>query len=208
MDNHRAAAWCWDHLLGRGVDQILVHIDRHNDALQSQLNEWLSHLPQGIPASVEDYLNLTYPIAGSQFPLFRWDNYLSIYLALQGAHVRELIQGEGDHPNHGGITSLDPATLLGELEARVLSSELPAIINLDLDYFFGTDHTDVLVRSLDDAYVDALADVIGRLDTAGRVAVITVALTATEELTGGWGPVEALAERICSTLGHQFKLPA
>lgn len=211
MDNHRAAAWCWDHLLGGGVDQVLVHIDRHNDALQSQLDVWLSHLPQGIPASVDDYLNLTYPIAQSQFPLFRWDNYLSIYLALQGAHVRELIlatQGEGDHPNHAGITSLDSATLLSELEARVLSSGLPAIINLDLDYFFETDNMDTLVRSLDDTYVDELADVIGRLDRAGRLPVITVALTATEDLTGGWGPAEALAERICSALGHQFKLPA
>jgi hypothetical protein len=210
MDNHRAAAWCWNYIFGQCVDQVLVHIDRHNDALQSQLSEWLRHLPGGIPASINGYLALTYPIAGNPIPLFRWDNYLSIYLALQGAHVRELIlatQGEGDFPNHGNVTVLDAPSLLAQLETRIVTENLPAAINLDLDYFFETDRNGTPIRSLDDAYVDDLTGVISRLDKAGCVPVITIALTATRELTGGWGPAEVLAERICSGLGHRFKLP-
>jgi hypothetical protein len=182
----------------------LVHIDRHNDALQSQLAEWLANLPHGIPAKIDEYLALTYPISATPVPLFRWDNYLSIFLALQGAHVREMIlatHGEGDFPNHTNVTSLDPSALVAQLEERILTAKLPATINLDLDYFFETNSAGTLVRFLDDAYVDAL-------NKAGRVPVITIALTATDELTGGWGPAEVLAERICSTLGHEFKLPA
>ena len=37
MDNHRAAAWCWAQHVDPATSHALVHIDRHNDTLQSQL---------------------------------------------------------------------------------------------------------------------------------------------------------------------------
>jgi len=211
MDNHRAAAWCWSQLIPGTCDHLLVHIDRHNDTLQSQLQEWIAALPQGIPSAIDDYLLASYQLS-TEDPslLFRWDNYLSIYLALRGQHVREVIlatHGEGDRPNHGNVTALDPEALLQTLEARISGAGLPTILNLDLDYFFGLDNDGRAIRVLDDRYVDSLTSVIARLDQAGHFPIITIALTATDSLTGGWGPVEELVNRMCGVLGHAFELP-
>jgi hypothetical protein len=211
MDNHRAAAWCWAQLLPSG-DHLLVHIDRHNDTLTSQLQQWLAALPRGIPQGIDDYLGAAYRLdTGDQSLLFRWDNYLSIYLALNAQRLAKVIfatHGEGDRPNHPNVTLLDPDALLGSLDALVRGAGVPAILNLDLDYFFGPDEDGYAERILDDAYVDQLAQIIARLDEAGHLAVITIALTATDELTAGWGPAEQLAKRVCTALGHRFELPA
>ena len=211
MDNHRAAAWCWAQIVSPSSDHLLVHIDRHNDTLQSQLSRWIAALPQGIPNTIADYLGASYQLPeGGLVPLFRWDNYLSIYLALYGSHVQELLfatYGEGDHPNHHNVTNLDPQALLHSLEARIARAGLPAILNIDLDYLFETSSDDSAARILDDAYFDNLGDLIARLDASGHLPVITIALTATDDLTGGWGPAEILAERFCVRLGHAFRLP-
>lgn len=59
MDNHRAAAWCWAQHVDPATSHALVHIDRHNDTLQSQLGSWLKALPNGTPATIEAYLAAT-----------------------------------------------------------------------------------------------------------------------------------------------------
>jgi hypothetical protein len=211
MDNHRAAAWCWIHAMPNPGDHLLVHIDRHNDTLRSQLREWMVALPNGIPTEIADYLSATYPspFSGTS-QLFRWDNYLSIYLELVGGRIPELLlatHGEGDRPNHPKIIDLSPTDLLTSLESRVAKRGLPAILNLDLDYFFEPGLDEEAVRLLDDHYVDALASVIARLDASGHLPVITIALTATDDLTAGWQPVEEIAQRVCAVLGHRFALP-
>jgi hypothetical protein len=211
MDNHRAAAWCWAKLLSSDADHDLIHIDRHNDALQSQLGEWLAALEEGIPSNIDDYVTATYNLSSGEPSLvFRWDNYLSIYLALRGARVRQVIlasHGEGDQPNHHNVTSVDPERLLVSLEGRLSQPALPAILNLDLDYFFAPNGEQPAIRILDDAYVTKLTQLIVRLDQAGHISVITIALTATNYLTAGWGPVEALAAQIGDALGRPFQLP-
>lgn len=211
MDNHRAAAWCWAKVLSADADHDLIHIDRHNDALQSQLGEWLAALTQGIPSNIHDYLAATYILSSGEPSLvFRWDNYLSIYLALRGARVREVIlasHGEGDMPNHSNVTSVDPERLLVNLEGRLSQPELPAILNLDLDYFFEPQGEEPAIRIIDDAYVAKLTQLIVRLDRARLMPVITIALTATNYLTAGWRPVEVLAAQICDALGRPFQLP-
>ena len=84
---------------------------------------------------------------------------------------------------------------------------MPCVLNIDLDYFYGPTQDDIAVRVLDDAYFDRLAAAIALLDRAGAFRVITIALTATDDLTAGWAPVEDLATRLCRALGHEFTLP-
>lgn len=212
MDNHRAAAWCWSQCVDISNLHALVHIDRHNDTLQSQLETWLELLPAGIPATIEDYLGLTQDIGfGIDPPVFRWDNYLSIYLALAGEKVGAAYfatHREGDDPNHHNVSQIEPDNLAQRLRSLVVDEANPLILNLDLDYFFGLDETgEKAVRILDDEYFDEVASAIALLDRAGKLSVITVALTATEDLTDGWGPAEELAQRFCSILGRPFLLP-
>lgn len=215
MDNHRAAAWCWSKCVDQSSDHALVHIDRHNDTLQSQLDAWLALLPNGIPQTIEEYLSATQDLHfGSEAPLFRWDNYLSIYLAVVGANVTECYfatHGEGDRPNHHNVMDVEPDALPAALLNMIMDVQVPSILNVDLDYFFGPDDgTDYerAIRILDDSYFDSITSAIAALDQAGKLPVITIALTATDDLTNGWGPAEALATRMCHGLGHEFLLPA
>ena len=62
------------------------------------------------------------------------------------------------------------------------------------------------MRFLADDYVDRLAEAIARLNADGKLAVVTIALTATDGLTDGWPQAEAIAERMCATMGLTFKL--
>ena len=211
MDNHRAAAWCWAQHVEPETEHALVHIDRHNDTLRSQLRSWLAALPNGIPSAIEEYLGATYRLdIGMNVPVIRWDNYMSIYLALHPGAVRELYlatYGEGDKPNHRNVTKLDPDELLAFLTSQKVKDAAPFVINIDLDYFFGPTHDDMAERVLDDAYFDQMAAAVAALDQADACSVITIALTATNDLTGGWGPAEALATRLCHALGRNFSLP-
>lgn len=216
MDSHRAAAWCWPQCVDPTAPHSLVHIDRHNDTLQSQLGIWLSLLPSGIPSDISDYLSMVQQLDfGRDAPLFRWDNYLSIYLGLHGANVSDYFfatYGEGDHPNHNAVCKISAEELPEALVSKFADAPTPVILNLDLDYFFEPDDTQAederAIRILDDAYIDSVTSAIASLDAAGKLSAITIALTATDDLTNGWAPVEAIATRVCAGLGHLFELPA
>jgi hypothetical protein len=217
MDNHRAAAWCWSQCVDPSSDHALVHIDRHWDALSSQLDTWLFLLSNGIPGSIDDYLAIAQDLDfGGKAPLFRWDNYLSIYLALTGQKVTKSFfatHGDGDRPNHSPMVELSSTELLACLPGAISDLRVPIIMNVDLDYFFGPGlegdgEDEMAIRILDNAYVDRVTAEIAALDQAGRLPVITIALTATNDLTAGWGPAEELAMRMCAALGHSFALPS
>jgi virulence-associated protein VapD len=84
MDNHRAAMWCWLQDVDPSHAHSLFHMDRHYDCLPSP--EWLENCPEDIrQLSIDEYLNFDYAFDDfgreRRIRLFRWDNYLSIYLA-------------------------------------------------------------------------------------------------------------------------------
>ena len=79
MDNHRAALWCWLQELDLEEPHPLIHIDRHTDALQSRLDEWMQHLPSW-SADIDANLAQAYRMEAHDYPVIRWDNYLSIHL--------------------------------------------------------------------------------------------------------------------------------
>jgi len=214
MDNHRAAGWCWAQEVAQGVDHGVYHIDRHTDALESDLHHCLARIANGINMGINQYLDLTYPPApgsGSTLPIkvFRWDNYLPIHLSLNGPAVSPLIfatHRDGDFPKHHPYAEVEPWDLINFIDYDIRQHDKPWIVNVDIDYFFCTQDDDC-VRFLHDDYVDRLAAVIAQLNADGKLAVVTIALTATDGLTDGWTQAEAIAERMCAAMGLTFKLP-
>ena len=139
MDNHRAALWCWLQELDLQTEHSILHIDRHNDTLQSQLTEWMASLPPW-DCTLEEYLEKMCPSQiANDYPLFRWDNYLSIYLEEFGGNISQCIfatHGEGDEPNYNSVLKPDIWELPAGINYWIEEKDTPWIVNLDLDYFF------------------------------------------------------------------------
>ena len=132
MDNHRAALWCWLQELDLTAPHSLIHIDRHPDALQSRLDEWLKHLPSWA-AGIDAYLGKTYRSDGFDCPVIRWDNYLSIYLREFGNSLttfRCLTHEDGDSPNFGHPMYSSPWELPENLSYWLAEREAPWIVNI------------------------------------------------------------------------------
>src|SRR2546422_2737357 len=139
MDNHRAALWCWLQHLHQGRVYNLIHIDEHTDALSSQLDTWLQLLPNVRSMTIDDYLAYSYTIDLRPNRLFRWDNYLSIFLSAYRRLVKSCVfatHGEGDAPNFPDCFELTPCDLPGYLESSISTEPEPWICNIDLDYLF------------------------------------------------------------------------
>ncbi len=89
MDNHRAALWCWlRHIKENSNLDGLFHIDRHFDALQGDIDSWIRQSSCIKDLDIHAYLLKEDKDCGEKSVLlYRWDNYLSIFLALYGSKV-------------------------------------------------------------------------------------------------------------------------
>jgi hypothetical protein len=212
MDNHRAAMWCWLQNLDPQRPHSLLHMDWHTDALQSRLDDWLKNCPPKIHSlSIEEYLEWDCPLnhrTGERYPLFRWDNYLSIYLALYGGSIDRfqlLTHGDGDEPNHPAIVG-DLWDVPENMAFWLSQSRKPWIVNIDLDYFFWHDEERPGLM-VSDGYLQTCFEQLRQKMQDRSVAVTTIALTPDEGITGGWDPSERVAKRVLRTLGIDFELP-
>ncbi len=144
MDNHRAAMWCWLQHIDPCQPHSLFHMDRHYDCLPSP--EWLENCPEIRRLSINEYLNFDYAfndefIREQRMPLFRWDNYLSIYLTRYQRSIGSLIMYTHDD-GAGPQQTFDPGNIWSGSRANPLSGFQAValwIFNLDLDYFFWHD---------------------------------------------------------------------
>jgi UPF0489 domain len=212
MDNHRAAMWCWLQHINPNTAHSLFHIDRHTDTLQSRLDEWLAHSPPSWALTADQYLTHSYvfPETGNTIPVIRWDNYLSIYLALFGANISTCYfatHDDGDKPNYDEAIFVKIWEVPFNLDYWLTARNRPWIMNIDLDYFFCDGEEDRAQRMLSDAYIDRCIDIVRLKMEDGTIAVTTIALTPSDNFTGGWGPSEELARRVLSRLGIDFSLP-
>ena len=146
-------------------------------------------------------------------PVFRWDNYVSIFLATETERVREavFIQGaEGQKPVHPGVRYLTPWKLLREIEDVVNagSPQVPWIVNVDLDYFtLQPDEDSRLPPQLfSTEFVTELGRAVLSGVRSGHVKCVTVALSP--ETTGDWRTAERLASEFLAHWNCGFGLPA
>jgi hypothetical protein len=215
MDNHRAAAWCWFQHIDPNARHSLFHIDRHYDCLQSNLDDWLKHIPQPFGAmTINDYLALAYdPKGGSgRIPVIAWGNYLSIYLARFGKSIsccRFATHDDGDKPNVTSPMHVELWEIPGNLDYWLAADCKPWIVNIDLDYFFWhhSDDTGAPGIIVSDEYLKICFEILRAKISDGTVAVTTVCLTPESTFTGPWNQSERLAEKVLSFLGIEFRLP-
>jgi hypothetical protein len=206
MDNHRAAMWCW---LQHVDPDSLFHMDRHYDCLPSP--EWLENCPEDIRRlSINEYLNFDYALSdfghGERAQLFRWDNYLSIYLARYGNSINPLVMythGDGTSPERP-FTPGDIWSAPGEIRCLDASCG-PWIFNLDLDYFFWHD-AEQLGLMASDAYLTTCLEKVREKIEDRTIAVATIALSPEPGLTCGWESAERLAKHVLQILGVEFTL--
>lgn len=211
MDNHRAALPCWLQEVDLDSTHSILHIDRHTDTLQSRLEEWLKNLPLSWELTIEQYLHHTYRPNDSlgDVPLFRWDNYLSIYFANFSAAIETCYfatHEDGDAPNYHHVCKVDSWSLPYCFRECLDQKQGPWIVNIDLDYFFWKDSQpiDVMVSG---AYLSACFKSQRKKIDDGVVKATTICLTPHEEFTGGWRNSENLAKRVLTYLGVDFRLP-
>ena len=211
MDNHRAALWCWLQEIDLKCKHSILHIDKHTDTLQSRLNQWLDNLPKSWELTIEEYLEHKYKaeMAIDYAPIFRWDNYLSIYFAKFGSAIESCYfatHEDGDTPNYPRVCKFDFWNLPYCFSDCLDEKNSPWIVNIDLDYFFWRDYErfDVIVT---EEYLSACFKPLKKKINNGTVKVTTIALTPTEEFTGGWKNSEKLAKRVLAHLGIDFHLP-
>lgn len=207
MDNHRAALWCWLQAQDLSRPHSFIHIDRHTDTLQSRLKEWLAALPDW-KSGIDVYLGANYCTSTHTSPVIRWDNYLSIYLACFGKNLKELrflTHSEGDKPNHKGTLFSQSWELPDNLACWLSSSNVPWIVNIDLDYFFCDSETGP-IQLFSDQYIDTVFLTLKQAMEKDSIAVLTLCLTP-DTYTPGWTATEALATRVLRHLDLEWQLP-
>lgn len=208
MDNHRAALWCWLQHLKKGHVYNYFHIDRHYDALTSQIDKWDSVLPDLWSLGIEEYLKSGYKAhTGDVFPTIRWDNYLSILLKRQKNIFKSAYfatHKEGDKP-HIEFFEVDMWDLPGNFSFWISDCKRKWVCNLDLDYFFFDKNHDKMDRMLSLSYCEKLFSEIGKNLIGGNIEVLTIAMSP--DCCGGWQASESLLEVITKSLGVEFSLP-
>lgn len=208
MDNHRAALWCWAQQVNLAKEEHnILHIDRHYDALQANLDRELAAMPELRNLSLDDYLAAEFDL-DERVPLFRWDNYLSLHIGSPAGKNLKLLRCvthyEGDKPKPLHLME-SPAEHLPENLAYWLSRDYNWIVNIDLDYFFCN------APSSDDAQLipfysrEYFATVCEQLRIAvarGNIRAVTVCLTP-DSYTPGWDECLKLSSEIFWAIGRQ-----
>jgi hypothetical protein len=198
MDNHRAALWCWWQHLDEASKWQLLHIDRHYDCVSSNLDLWLKQLP---PREAGLDAHLAYqcrPERSDGYPVIRWDNYMSIFLATDGHRLKQAVfatASEGDPPNLPCLQELDATQLLEFLAKTALADSFrraPWIVNIDLDYFTARG----CLRKGYGELIDTLGHFLVSGLGSGAIGVVTIALSP--ETTGDWRVAERLMDQLLS----------
>lgn len=196
MDNHRLALWCWFQKIKSGKKYNLFHIDAHPD-MSDSANAYFSHDLFNI--TLEDYrAELQKDI---NVPLFRWDNYIEIFLT----HYPQMVGHTISATHHLGSSKtlkedISPYTLVKRINEifyeRTYVNEYPWIMNVDLDYFFSAHPEKTLLFS--EEYVKSLALAIENGLDNEMLEVLTISLSP--ECSGGWEN----AERLLEMFGHKL----
>lgn len=207
MDNHRAALWCWLQHLKKTKKYNLFHVDRHYDALSSNINGWVSCLPDLWGIGIQDYLDFKCDYGMGEQYLFDYANYLSIFLSKFGSLIRDAYfatHNEGDKPKHERISNIDVWKLPNYLNSWLSNHGEKWIFNIDLDYFF-YDNNDSTKIMFSQNYISDIFNSMAKQYKDGKISVITLALSP--EWSGGWSEAERICATFCRSFGLNFSLP-
>jgi hypothetical protein len=207
MDNHKAALWCWFQHLDKLEKVNIFHIDRHTDTLYSRIEEWKQHFPDMWNVSLEEYLNKKYHASDNDYPVIRFDNYLSLFLECYPKIIENAFfatHEPKDEPRFNSLYKVDFDALPFNLDYWLKECGLRSIVNIDLDYFFFK-HNEAYHILPSDEYLKLVFSIINKHLLSKKILVLTISLSP--EYCGGWDNSVALCSRICKLIRIDFTLP-
>lgn len=208
MDNHRLALWCWLRHLKRDEKIDLVHIDQHYDCLQSRHDDWLNSVPEDLDAlSLGEYRKYQWKNPICDCELFRYDNYLSLFLSLYKDNISSVYfstHGDGDRPNIDKFNEFNVVESLGYLNAMCSGlNHNQAIINIDLDYFTETGFEKPFIITTDE-YFHEFCNILSTGIEESNIKCLTFSLSP--EHTGSWELAEEIFAKINRFMSLGFSL--
>jgi hypothetical protein len=208
MDNHRAALWCWFQKISKDQRIDFFHIDKHYDALNGRVNEWIEACPDLWSLNLENYLSKKDPC--HDVPLFRYDNYVSIFLDKYGRLINKCIfstHKEGDKPDFNPASFPDIWNTSSNLNFWIEGSKNKWIVNIDLDYFFYESGTGNNLRLLSDDYIKEMFIAIKKQLENNKIACLTICLSPEFCGNDNWEASEKLCRDVTNILDIDFELP-
>jgi len=191
MDNHRLALWAWFQKMNKGARYNLFHIDAHPDLSESALKDFQHDLWN---MSLDDYRKAWQKNINE--PLFRWDNYLEIFLQ----KYPECVGATFSATHHLGskktlMSDVNPYELLkiftGIFKGERFVNDLNFIVNLDLDYFFSAQPEKAQLFS--DDYIRSLKEALDLGLKSGLIEILTISLSP--ECCGSWEKAEVMLQK-------------
>ena len=138
MDNHRLALWCWWNQISENKLYSFIHIDAHWDCSPTFLPYFLKHKKKLKTLSLEEFRNYNIKTTNGNTRLFRWDNYIPMFLEKNKKIVYKIssVWQNEDSRNkthfNEKILKIEHLSFL----IRNYNRKEKIIFNLDMDYFF------------------------------------------------------------------------
>jgi hypothetical protein len=209
MDNYLAASWCWLKKIDLNNKYNLFHIDQHYDLSEDTLpfleNKLIESKIRFIDASIEELLCLSFQHPSlsleNEIQILRWNNYLPIFKKLYPDIINKTFfathQEDGADKKYIDY-ELSFIDLKNELAYKIREMSCNKwIVNLDIDYFFTTDHDEKIYQCFSDEYILQIANEIN--ESWDSIEVFTIALSP--ECCGGWEKSLRIAKIITECIG-------
>lgn len=205
MDNHRAAIWCWFQHISLDKRYNFFHIDRHYDTLYSNIDIWKKLMPDMKEVSLNEYLNICVEVGNQKYPLFSWNNYLSLFLECYAELLDTCYFAtykEGDTPRFNNCREENIWDMPLYMDSWISESKVDWIFNIDIDYFIV--NGDYSFKLFSDDFLKNMFMPIVNKYNEGKIAVITMSLSP--ECSGGWGNSLNMCKQICNIFDINFDL--
>ncbi len=191
MDNHRLALWCWFQEIEKETRYNLLHIDAHPDLSESALSHFNENLWE---MDLKTYRETWQKDINE--PLFRWDNYIEVFLQKYATSVGKTYSATHQVGSHKTLQSEIKSFDLIKFVTAVFSeknyiNEHQWIVNLDLDYFFSAAPEKCELFS--EEFILKLSDAIKLGLKNKMIKVITISLSP--ECCGSWEKAEMMLKK-------------
>ncbi len=190
MDNHRMAAWCWaNHIDNYEIEKYtIIHIDRHNDTVANEMEQWTSSLKNGLKGlSLNEYDNIEYQKnKHNKYKVFKWNNYIPLFHHYYSNQINRYIfftntnEKTPDFLNNF-VEHCPACNLFNSLRICFGNSKESFIINLDIDFFF-IDNPRYKILYSDSVIKKLIKDIMELMKNDKNI--LTIALSP--ECCGGW----------------------
>jgi hypothetical protein len=192
MDNHRLALWCWFQKMQKGKRYNLLHIDAHPDMSESGLSHFHHDLWS---LSLDEYRTTLQ--ADINVPLFRWDNYLEIFVKKFPELVGQTFSATHKQGSDKELSEEIPGFRLPDFMNSIFSgkrflNDLTWIVNVDLDYFYSSAPEKLELFS--DEFVSSVKNSIELGLNNGMIETLTISLSP--ECCGSWNKAEVMLKKI------------